>query len=140
MKLKIIVILLLSAINAFAESPKIFGLWKTEAGNGQVLIQLKEDGTLVGLGAGGGDPNRKDDNNSDPELRGRKLDGAQISWGFKPDSEDSTEWAGGNIYDPDNGKTYSCKMKLDGDVLKIRGYVVIPLFGRTTVWTRVKSP
>jgi uncharacterized protein (DUF2147 family) len=42
----------------------------------------------------------------------------------------------GSIYDTDNGKTYSCKMTLDNDTLKVRGFVGISLFGRTTVWKR----
>jgi uncharacterized protein (DUF2147 family) len=44
----------------------------------------------------------------------------------------------GTIYDPKSGKTYSCKMTLEGTSLKIRGYIGISLFGRTEVWTRVK--
>ena len=41
----------------------------------------------------------------------------------------------GTIYDPKSGKTYSCKMTIDGNKLKIRGYIGISLFGRTEVWT-----
>jgi uncharacterized protein (DUF2147 family) len=45
-------------------------------------------------------------------------------------------WQDGKIYDPKNGKTYSCKMTLEGNELKVRGYVGFSLLGRTTVWTR----
>jgi uncharacterized protein (DUF2147 family) len=45
-------------------------------------------------------------------------------------------WEDGKIYDPKNGKTYSCKMTLEGNELKVRGYVGFSLLGRTTVWTR----
>ena len=37
---------------------------------------------------------------------------------------------------PDNGKTYSCKIKLVDNELKVRGYIGISLFGRTTVWAK----
>ncbi len=53
---------------------------------------------------------------------------------------DDGEWEDGTIYDPKSGKTYSATMELDGkNLLKIRGYVGISLFGRTTEWTRQKS-
>ncbi|NCU04415.1 MAG: DUF2147 domain-containing protein, partial [Chitinophagaceae bacterium] len=38
---------------------------------------------------------------------------------------------------PKNGKTYSCKMALDGNnTLKVRGYIGVSLIGRTDTWTR----
>ena len=48
-------------------------------------------------------------------------------------------WEEGSIYDPKNGKSYSCNMKLKkADELEIRGFVGVSLLGRTTVWTKVK--
>ncbi len=44
---------------------------------------------------------------------------------------------GGTIYDPGSGTTYWCRLTLDGDRLLLRGYVGVPLFGRTTAWIRV---
>jgi len=56
--------------------------------------------------------------------------------GFKFDADDNN-YADGNIYDPKNGKDYSCKMKLiDNNNLDVRGYIGISLLGRTTKWTR----
>ena len=122
---------------AFAATPEIVGHWRNEAGNAVIAVSIAPDGTLVGHGAGGDNPDRRDVNNPDPKLRTRKLQGASIMWGFKPDNDEKTEWVDGKIYDPDNGKTYSCKVRLDGDKLRIRGYVGISWFGRTTIWTRV---
>jgi uncharacterized protein (DUF2147 family) len=49
------------------------------------------------------------------------------------------EWQG-EIYDRENAKTYSCKMSLQAqDQLTVRPYVLLPLFGRTLIWTRVAS-
>jgi uncharacterized protein (DUF2147 family) len=49
------------------------------------------------------------------------------------------EWSEGTIYDPENGSTYSCVIKLkDDNTLDIRGYVGIKTFGRTDVWKRVQ--
>jgi uncharacterized protein (DUF2147 family) len=45
---------------------------------------------------------------------------------------------GGAIYDPVSGNTYACQLRLDGPHrLELRGYVGIPLLGRTTTWLRV---
>ena len=49
-------------------------------------------------------------------------------------------WKKGTIYDPDNGKTYKCKLRLvSDDVLNVRGYIGVSLIGRTSQWTRVKA-
>ena len=45
----------------------------------------------------------------------------------------------GSIYDPGNGKTYNCSMKVEGDVLHVRGSLDKKgLLGRTMDWHRVK--
>lgn len=46
---------------------------------------------------------------------------------------------GGKVLDPKNGKKYHCKITLDGkDKLIVRGYIGIPLFGRSQTWIRQK--
>jgi uncharacterized protein (DUF2147 family) len=52
------------------------------------------------------------------------------------DEEFGDEYAGGTIMDPDNGKTYKCKMWVKGDVLTSRGYIAF--LHRTQQWFRVK--
>jgi len=49
-------------------------------------------------------------------------------------SRDGDEWKGGSILDPDNGKTYKCKMSLENGKLKVRGFIGMSLLGRTQVW------
>ena len=45
---------------------------------------------------------------------------------------------GGKITDPKNGKSYHCKMNLEGkDKLIVRGYIGISLFGRSQTWFRI---
>ncbi len=48
----------------------------------------------------------------------------------------ATVYEDGTIYDPKNGKTYSCKITHKGDQLDVRGYVGISMIGRTTTWTK----
>jgi uncharacterized protein (DUF2147 family) len=41
------------------------------------------------------------------------------------------------VYDPKSGKTYRGKMTfVSPNQLNLRGFIGIPLFGRTTTWTR----
>jgi uncharacterized protein (DUF2147 family) len=47
-------------------------------------------------------------------------------------------YEGGKITDPKNGKSYHCKMNLEGkDKLIVRGYIGISLFGRSQTWFRI---
>ncbi|MGI4860273.1 MAG: DUF2147 domain-containing protein [Janthinobacterium lividum] len=47
-------------------------------------------------------------------------------------------WEGGEILDPENGKTYHCRMQLadQGARLIVRGYLGVPLLGRSQTWIR----
>ena len=78
---------------------------------------------------------RTDANNPDKAKRNNLIIGLIILTGFKFDDDD--EWKGGDIYDPESGKTYSSYIYLkDKNTLKVRGYVGVSLFGRTETWTR----
>lgn len=88
--------------------------------------------------------NLRDRHNPDPTLRSRRVMGLAVLQGLKP--RPNGTWASGSIYDPATGSiydpatgnTYTCHLALDGDDrLRLRGYVGIPLLGRTTMWTRV---
>jgi uncharacterized protein (DUF2147 family) len=116
----------------------ILGDWSTEEDRAIVEIYRCDDrycGRIVWLkepkNAEGMD--KQDTKNPDPAKRNRKILGLDMVWGFKFQGEN--KWVGGKIYDPDTGKTYSCKMSLEGDTLKVRGYLGVSLIGRTTVWT-----
>jgi uncharacterized protein (DUF2147 family) len=51
---------------------------------------------------------------------------------------DGDEWKGGEILDPETGKTYRAQMKLEdgGKKLVVRGYIGFSLFGRSQTWIR----
>ena len=136
----IIFFVLLSAGIAFAENPDaIVGEWYTAEGKSVVEIYKCGElycGKIIWLKNPKTDEGKEktDKKNPDESKRGNRLMGLEILSGFKYVGENS--WKEGRIYDPKNGKTYSCKMKLDGSELKVRGYVGFSLLGRTTVWTR----
>jgi uncharacterized protein (DUF2147 family) len=76
-----------------------------------------------------------DRKNPDPALRSRPLIGLRILEGFT--AEGYNTWGNGTCYDPISGKTYRGKIHQPApDRLELRGYIGIPLFGRSSVWTR----
>lgn len=78
---------------------------------------------------------RLDSHNPDPLLRKRTLLGLPLLEGFRYTGENL--WEGGKIYDPEDGRKYSCKIWLDGkNRLKLRGYMGFSLFGQTETWVR----
>lgn len=78
---------------------------------------------------------RKDTKNPKESMRTRDVLGIELLKGF---SYNDGVYSGGEIYDPETGKTYSCKMSLEGNKLKVRGYIGISLFGRTEYFERIK--
>ena len=130
--------LLLAATSALAE--EILGLW--DAGESHVEIYACGD-LLCGRIAELDEPldedgkEKLDKHNPDPALQSRSLLGMDLIAGFVRAGK--KKWEDGTIYDPRDGKTYKCVMKLQRDgTLKVRGYVGIPLLGKTVVWTRVE--
>ena len=112
----------------------ILGIWLSEDKDGKIQIYQQGD-RYFGKVVWGKDGTLKDDHNPDPKLRNRGRIGLVILQDFV---YDDGVWEDGTIYDPTNGKTYSCSMKLkDRTHLSIRGYIGISLLGRSTVWTRV---
>ena len=81
---------------------------------------------------------RVDANNPDEIKRSNSIIGLLMLTGFKFDGDD--EWKGGDIYDPESGKTYSSYMYLkDMNTLQVRGYIGVSLLGRTETWKRTSQ-
>lgn len=79
---------------------------------------------------------KTDTHNPDQAKRSQPIMGLLLLTGFKYAGGD--EWEDGHIYDPEEGKTYSCNLTLkdNGKTLHVRGYIGISLIGRTDVWTK----
>ena len=119
----------------------VVGKWKLSDGSAIVEVYQNGDvynGKIVWLQnptEADGSP-AVDNNNPDAKLRSRQLIGLNMLSDLK---KGDGEYSGGSIYDPGNGKTYNCSMKVDGDVLKVRGSLdKRGLLGRTMDWFRVK--
>jgi uncharacterized protein (DUF2147 family) len=130
--------------NAIASKPNpdaIIGLWKPGSGNGLVQIYKQGDsyfGKIVWLK----EPNdpatgkpRTDVKNDDVKLKNRPILGLINVRNLKFIKENS--WKEGNVYDPNTGNDYSCKVTLiDENTLELRGFIGISIIGRTDTWKR----
>ena len=125
---------------AFAQD--VIGKWKLEDGTAIVEIYKQGDvynGKIIWLQnptEADGSP-AVDSENPDKSLRSRRIIGLNMLSGLE---KNGGEYTGGSIYDPGNGKTYNCSMKVEGDVLHVRGSLDKKgLLGRTMDWFRVKE-
>ena len=74
--------------------------------------------------------------NSDPNLRKKTIIGRTTMNNFVFDGNQT--WKNGTIYNGANGKTYSCRLRLESNnLLEVHGYVGIPLLGKSVFWTRL---
>ncbi len=133
----------LFAITSYAqtEGDQIIGVWKNGEGTGMIKIFRngeKYQGKIVWLKEPV-DPStgkeKLDKNNPDETAHSRPVIGLVNTWGF--DYSGDKIWENGKIYDPKNGNTYNCTIKMkDNNTLEVRGYIGISLIGRTDTWTR----
>jgi len=135
--------LALAALSAVAQNTPV-GLWKTIDDDGKTeksLVRITETaGVLTGkiekiFEAGKQDSTCDkctDDRKDQPVL------GMVILRNLKQDTDDKEVWTGGEILDPNNGKTYRARLKPleGGKLLQMRGY--LGPFYRTQVWQRVQ--
>ncbi len=120
----------------------VLGEWYTEEGKAKVEIYVCDSsycGKIIWLQEpkNPDGTNKRDANNPDEDLRSRTIVSTNILTGLQYDGDD--EWEDGEIYDPESGKTYSCRLELeDQNTLEVRGFVRFSLLGRSQNWTRVR--
>lgn len=134
------VLILLICFNAFGKVSKedILGIWWSPKKDGRIEV-YEEKGKYHGklIWTLPEFEGNKDIKNPDMKKRERPVLGIKLLENFK---YDDGEWVDGTIYDPDNGKTYSCYMELKSkNKLKVRGYIGISLLGRTEIFTRFEE-
>lgn len=121
------------------------GLWYAEGGAAQ--IDLRDcGGALCGRVVWLRSPfdehgcELRDRYNPEKSLRQRPVIGLEILRGLERSPGADGAWTGGTIYDPGSGSTYRASLTVaDEKRLELRGYVGIPLLGRTATWFRVGS-
>jgi uncharacterized protein (DUF2147 family) len=122
------------------------GLWKT------IDDETKAEKSLVRISEAGGVFTGKIEKLLDPAKQDAKCDkcegdrkdkpviGMTIVQGVKATEGKDNQWDGGEILDPNNGKTYKVRLTPadGGKKLDVRGYIGAPLLGRTQTWVRVE--
>jgi uncharacterized protein (DUF2147 family) len=133
----------LSAGMAAAQMTPV-GLWKTIDDDGKTeksLVRISESGgVLSGSIEKVFDPAKQDakcDKCTD-DRKDKPMLGMTIIRNVRQDADDKTVWTGGEILDPNNGKTYRTRLKPvnDGKTMEMRGYIAF--LYRTQVWQRVE--
>lgn len=135
---------LLLAAQAYAADTTPVGTWTQvddATGKPKSIIEITEqtDGTLQGVvkqvifSTQG--PNPVCDK-CEGERHNQPVVGMTIMWGVKADGDNN--WDGGQILDPAKGKIYKVKLSLEdnGQKLDVRGYIGMPMLGRTQTWIR----
>lgn len=146
MRTALLILLMASAQPAAAERDAVVGYWSTgdsifevyqddDTLYGQIRVLISptyESGERPGFE---GEP-RADTENPDEDLRGRPLVGLHM---FSEYEYADGRWQG-KIYDPESGNTYQSRMTVNDDgQLEIRGYVGMPMFGRTATFPPATS-
>ena len=132
---------------AAAQAASPAGLWKTVDDN------TKREKSLVRIVESGGVYTGKVEKVIDPdapkdaickdctdERKDQPVLGMTIIRNMKPSAGDKNVFEGGDVLDPNNGKVYSAKLTLvdGGKKLDVRGYIGMPMLGRTQTWQRVE--
>jgi uncharacterized protein (DUF2147 family) len=125
-----------------AQSPTPVGVWLHANGRIQVAIAPCSDrlcGKIVWFRRPNDASGRPlvDFKNPNPALRTRPLLGLTILQGLRRTGERT--WEDGQIYNPDDGTRYQALMSIEenGD-LRVRAYLLLPMLGKTQIWTRVR--
>lgn len=115
-----------------AKAADIDGTWLRENGRSRVRFAacgVAVCGTIIWLK----EPDL-DKHNPDEALRKRSLVGVQVFFDMK--ASGSNKWSG-KAYNPEDGRTYSGFMTLDGGGLTTQGCVLGGIICKSVTWTRV---
>jgi uncharacterized protein (DUF2147 family) len=139
----ILAALTLTSLHAVAQQASPVGLWKSiddQTNRPKALIRITEsNGELRGrIEKLFRDPGEDQNPRCIPckgELKDQPVIGMTIIKGMR---QEGAEYTGGQILDPENGKVYKSRMSLEdnGKKLNVRGYIGVPMLGRTQIWLR----
>lgn len=129
-----------------AHAADLSGVWQTtddKTGKPRSLVRIVETAgeysAIVEKGLLASDTGDAVCDKCTDERKGQKIIGMTIAKHLKQ-SANSNVYDSGEILDPENGKTYKCKMTLsaNGNALEVRGFIGFSLLGRSQTWKRVE--
>jgi uncharacterized protein (DUF2147 family) len=135
--------LLLFPVFAAAQAPTPAGTWKTysdRTGQADGLVRIVEvdgafEGTVLAVFSPPAASAAPRCEACSGEAKDKPVVGLKILRNLR---WDGAQYSGGEILDPDDGYVYRCAARLvdGGRELEVRGYLGLPLFGRTQKWLR----
>ncbi len=137
-KIAILILVQLLSFNSYAQD--IVGKWKTiddNSGIAKSIVEVYEkDGKIFGKVIEIFNEAKQDVRCIDCEGvdEDRLVLGMDIIKNMEYEDE---AYRNGTITNPENGKIYDCRLKLEDDKLQVRGYVAF--FYRTQYWIRVEE-
>lgn len=135
----------LTSVAATTDDPDaLLGRWLSSKKRNQVQI-FKQGNKYYGKLVWMLEPNdpvtnkpKVDKENPDEKLRNRPLMNVVLLTNLTYKGKNL--WGDGEIYNPEDGKTYNCQVSLkDPNSIDLRGYVMgLSFLGKSRTWTRVK--
>lgn len=135
---------LFGSLLAYADGSSPVGRWKAfdeDTGEPTAIIEIQQQGGAL---YGWVDKLLEQQKNEEPprctecegELKNAPVIGLRFIQNMQHEDDD---WRG-HILDPETGKIYNATMSVvEGDQkLEVRGYIGIPLLGRTQIWERAQ--
>ena len=135
--------ILIAAAHLAAINPSPVGTWRTiddETHQARSLVAIEDHGGVVSgrimrlFRAPGEEPSPlcvdcPGERHNQPVL------GMTILWNFHRHGD---TWRDGEVLDPEEGRIYRATLRVldDGKRLELRGYIGVPLLGRSQVWER----
>ncbi len=138
--------MLLVSFASFAQlaADKIIGVWESVDSDPRLKFEFyKSGGKYFGkllyasnMFESDGKTPKRDDKNPDKDLRSRSRYGITNITNL---SYEDSEYTGGNLYNPAEGRNYRVKAKLTSEnELDFRGYIGFSLLGKTMKFKRVR--
>ncbi len=141
----LVLILLTAASGAWAQATPV-GLWKTiddKSKTERALVRITEAGGVLSgriekVLAADAVPGAKCDK-CEGDRKDQPMLGLEIVRAVKKSDSDNL-WDGGTILDANEGKVYKVRLQPadGGKKLEVRGYIGMPMLGRTQTWLRVE--
>jgi uncharacterized protein (DUF2147 family) len=141
----LVLILLTACVGAWAQATPA-GLWKTiddKSKSERALVRISEaggvfTGRIEKVLAADAVPGARCDK-CEGDRKDQPMLGMEIVRAVKKSDSDNL-WDGGTILDAAEGKVYKVRMQPadGGKKLEVRGYIGMPMLGRTQTWIRVE--
>lgn len=138
----ITIVVLMVFFNLDVQCQTALGKWKTiddETGKPKSVVEIFEKGgkiygKVIKLYRSPSEDQNPSCKNCPGDRAGQKVLGIEIIRGMQ---KNGSNYSGGTILDPKNGKVYDCKLWIEDGKLQVRGYIAF--FFRTQTWLPYKE-